>query len=292
MHFSLSCLVAIGLLAVSNAAASDFENSLLPLPGLSEVFEQEPSVGLLAEPLGAERIHSEDDLPRIPEPMVFDLVRGLGAKKGEMEINTLGLVPLNRRARGSEIPDSIGVINRDRNRMEWAPEIEAAIADGVAIEFELPFEETRLDAYKGAAQFTFGTAFDDHFIHGAQGILIYDKTEARWEPALLYLFGFIFDEHWSGLGMFGFRTEIHGHDREERTQTLFNLTIFRHLDRHNTVGFETNTARAMNGNTYFLVMPQWHWEITDHWMLQTGIGTSFTKERSLPEVAFRLIYSF
>lgn len=30
--------------------------------------------------------------PEIPEPMVFDLVRGLGALKGEIEVNALGQI--------------------------------------------------------------------------------------------------------------------------------------------------------------------------------------------------------
>ena len=46
-----------------------------------------------------------------PEPMVFDMVRGLGAEQGEVEVNTLVLVPT----------DPAAAI--------WAPEIEAAVAD-------------------------------------------------------------------------------------------------------------------------------------------------------------------
>ena len=33
---------------------------------------------------------AEDDPVLIPEPMVFGLVRGLGADKGELEVNVLG----------------------------------------------------------------------------------------------------------------------------------------------------------------------------------------------------------
>lgn len=41
------------------------------------------------EPYGAEDAGAEDDPVHIPEPMVFDLVRGLGAEKGEFEANVL-----------------------------------------------------------------------------------------------------------------------------------------------------------------------------------------------------------
>ena len=66
--------------------------------------------------------------PHIPEPMVFDMVRPLGAQRGELEINTLA----QRNLSGSG------------SRTEWAPEIEYAFMDGLAIEFELPFENSEL----------------------------------------------------------------------------------------------------------------------------------------------------
>ncbi len=34
----------------------------------------------------------------VPEPLMFDLVRGLGARQGELEINALGEIPLNNGA--------------------------------------------------------------------------------------------------------------------------------------------------------------------------------------------------
>jgi hypothetical protein len=67
--------------------------------------------------------------PIIPEPMVFDMVRPLGARRGELEVNVLGLVPLKRDGGAPAI--------------EWAPEVEWAIRDGFAVEFELPFRRVR-----------------------------------------------------------------------------------------------------------------------------------------------------
>jgi hypothetical protein len=45
---------------------------------------------------GAEDKDAEDNVPSIPEPMVFDLVRGLGTRQGEFEINCLAEFPLDR----------------------------------------------------------------------------------------------------------------------------------------------------------------------------------------------------
>jgi hypothetical protein len=73
----------------------------------------------------------------IPEPLMFDLVRGLGAKQGELEINTLAEFPLN------------DAYNRG---VEWAPEIEYALFNNFAIELEFPMNNLELEAYKMAVQ--------------------------------------------------------------------------------------------------------------------------------------------
>lgn len=228
------------------------------------------------EQFGAEELYDGDDVPRIPEPMVFDLVRPLGAVRGEAEINTLAVIPLNR----------------NMGKPEWAPEVEFAVADGLAFEFELPFEEWSLTSYKTAAQITFGKGFFDKFIHGAQGILLYDKDSGNWSPTLLYLAGVQIDETWSALAMAGLRTELGGEDPALRTQRLLNLSLFRHISDYTTLGVETNTAVDLNGGSEFRLMPQVHRELRDQIMLQAGSGCLFTREATIPEAAFRLIYSF
>jgi hypothetical protein len=228
------------------------------------------------EQFGAEELYDGDDIPRIPEPMVFDLVRPLGARRGEAEINTLGIIPLNRR----------------NAKAEWAPEVEFAIADGVALEFELPFEEWTLEAYKLAGQVTFGKAFNDSFIHGTQGIFLYDKNTGNWSPTLLYLAGVQFDETWSALAMAGIQTEFGGANRGERTLRLFNLSLFKHVGDYTSLGLETNTAVDLNGTSQFRLMPQVHQELRDHVMLQFGAGSFFTRQATIPEAAFRIIYNF
>jgi len=58
----------------------------------------------------------------IAEPLMFDLVRGLGDAKGESEANTLAEFPI--------ISES---------DIEWAPEYEYVLFKNFAIEFEFPF---------------------------------------------------------------------------------------------------------------------------------------------------------
>lgn len=237
--------------------------------GVRQLFAQED------EPFGAEGAADEGHEIHIPEPMVFDLVRGLGAHRGEFETNVLALIPLDRAG--------------DRP-VEWAPEVEYAVFDGFALEFELGFEDTHLEAYKLAAQYTFGTAFDHHFIHGTQGIIERFDGLDLWEFSLLYVPGIRFDRTWSLLAMIGVRTES-GSDSENHTELLFNLAVFADLSHNLSVGVESNVASEADGHTETLLWPQLHWEINDYFMLQLGAGAEFRAGETDTTFAFRFIYS-
>jgi hypothetical protein len=238
----------------------------------------------------------EEGPPILPEPMVFDLVRPLGARRGELEVNVLGMVPLNRAsAKGtSPVSDPLGLVPRskDRQGIEWAPEIEIALWDGFAIEFELPFEESRLEAYKAAVQWTFGTGLDNQFIHGTQVILEYEVDEPLWTPTFLYLAGLRIDPVWSVLMMYGFRTEFAGGDIFERTETIVNGSVFAEVTDRIVLGVETNYAGAMSGLSTWLVMPQIHVDVTDRITIQGGVGSRFAADFTLPEAGFRVIGEF
>jgi hypothetical protein len=257
--------------------------------GCPEITPQDSTPGTI------ERVSGEDKGPRIAEPMVFDLIRPLGAKRGEREINVLGLVPLVNRSRPVDgIPDSLGLVRRssDHEGIEWAPEIEYAVCDGIAIELELPMENARLEAYKAAGQVTFGTAFDHRFIHGAQAIVQYGRHPNLWTTTLLYLAGFRFDETWSVFGMFGSRAEVHGEVPNKEVGLLANVTLFADVTDQIVAGLETNVGQTLGGRTEVLIMPQLHYEMDRHWMIQVGVGTRFTSAFVLPEAGFRLIREF
>jgi hypothetical protein len=146
------------------------------------------------EPHGAEDYGAQFHTPIIPEPMVFDLVRPLGARRGELEVNVLSLFPFGSRRR--------------ERATRWAPEIEYALFDGFAVELEFPFEDEELEAYKLALQGTFGRSADERFIHGWQTILEPDTRFADWELTGLYLWGREWTRSWSSLGMIGGRTVV------------------------------------------------------------------------------------
>jgi hypothetical protein len=116
------------------------------------------SLSGLLSPLAAQKQLPEENRD-IPEPMNFDLVRELGARQGELEINVLAEFPLS---------------SNSSHFVEWAPEIEYAIWDDFAVEFELPIEDTTLEALKLAFQYTFGKSKSGRFIHGTQFMI--EKT--------------------------------------------------------------------------------------------------------------------
>src|SRR5687768_11820624 len=102
---------------------------------------------IVALGLGLPQVSYGDDRP---EPMIFDLVDPLGAKKGEVEINTL--LDFSPRT----------------GQLEWSPEIEYSFADNYAVEFELPLENTFAKEYKVSLQGTFGKLDKGRMIHGWQ----------------------------------------------------------------------------------------------------------------------------
>lgn len=247
------------------------------------------------EPDTIERVSGEEKGPRIPEPMVFDLVRPLGATRGEAEFNALGLVPLSRKTRRvDDVPDPLGLVRRspDTQGIEWAPEIEFVLTDGIAFELELPMENARVEAYKAAGQVTFGTAFENRFIHGAQTILQYDLDPRIWTTTWLYLAGFRLDDTWSLFGMVGPRFELGRAAGGTNAEMLSNVTLFADVTDRLVAGVETNFGQVVGGHAALLVMPQVHYEVGKYWMIQVGVGARFTHELTLPEVGFRIIHEF
>lgn len=230
------------------------------------------------DPFTVEDIVARDG-PRVPEPMVFDLVRGLGARRGELEFNVLNLVPFRRGGPS----------------YEWAPEVEYAVFDGFAVEYEMPIFDTEIVAHKFAAQYTIGTALDDAFIHGVQGIAFFDTRSGDFIPTLLYLAGLRLDETWSVFGMFGFAVgpqTFPFSDEPPRTGTdlITNVSLFADITDRLVLGMETNSSRQLRGSSEFLIMPQVHYQFAERSRAQFGIGMRDDVEGRHAELGFRVIF--
>lgn len=227
----------------------------------------------------------------LPEPMVFDLVRPLGARQGELEINVLGLGRTRRNVPLRETPGPLGLLpgNGQLAAVEMSPEIEVALWDNFAVEFELPTEDAELAALKPAVQWTFGEVFGGRYIHGLQFIGQYEFNPKLWAPTMLYIGGGRLSPRWSVLGMVGARGEINGEVGSKHAQLLVNLAPFFSLSPALVAGLEANFGQVIDGRSDLLLIPQIHMKFGNSWSLQWGAGARFVKEVVIPQVTFRLI---
>ncbi|QCB44169.1 hypothetical protein E5673_02070 [Sphingomonas sp. PAMC26645] len=190
--------------------------------------------------------------PDVPEPMVFDMVRPLGARRGELEINTL----VQRNGSGPHA------------KAEWAPEVEYAVADGFAVELELPVEGLGIAAYKMGLQGTFGTFAGGRGVHGVQYLGLYDRTDRQWRSTLLYLVGFRLDDRWSTMSMIGAGdVALSGRDR---SRLIVNHSTFYDLSHTTLAGVEVNMR--LGGSRYTMLMPQVHHRLPKGFSIQGGVG--------------------
>lgn len=194
------------------------------------------------------------DYPDVPEPMVFDMVRPLGARAGELEVNALAQTRLSG----------------PHKAVEWAPEIELALVDGFAVELELPLEDTRVTDYKMGLQGTFGTFAGGKGVHGLQYLGLYNRENARWESSALYLVGFRFNERWSMMAMAGAGDISSGNDGHGRL--LLNHSTFYDLSPASRVGVEVNFKSGAGKEA--LIMPQLHQQLGGSLSLQAGVGAA------------------
>jgi len=211
----------------------------------------------------------------IPEPMVFDLVHGLGVEKGAFEANVLALFPLN---------------DTSVRPVDWAPEVEYAIRDGIALEFELPFEDSELEAYKFAVQFTHAESFEHRRIHGSQFIVEKLDNEDIWELTGLYFLGNKFNADWSAMTMLGLRVTT-GSDVSDHEEVLANFTLFHELNHRWVFGIENDLATDLDDDWELLVFPQLHYEIGEFLEIQFGAGAEIDDDDTDFTAGFRFIYA-
>jgi hypothetical protein len=213
---------------------------------------------------------------QIPEPMVFDLVRPLGAEKGEIEINTLFQQPLTGRHR----------------TLQWASEIEGTYAEGHAIEFELPVEGVELESYKVAMQSKLPARKSPYFTHGWQGIFEKGRRGFAWETAHLYLTGIRWHPRWSIMSLHGPRYH-QPRGAAGQWSMLANNTIFYQAPRRPVIGLETNLELSRTRGNYALVMPQMHVHLGARIQFQFGVGVERSPGQSMNAAAsWRLIREF
>lgn len=207
--------------------------------------------------------------PHIPEPLAFDLVRGLGARKDEVEVNNLAMVDLKT-----------GVVH-------WAPEVEWAFADGYAVELELPMLGRELESVKVALQGTLPSPWSA-FTHGWQTFAEVALDDAATDAVLLYIFGQRFAKKWSYLTMWGGNVGL-TQQGYESVAGLVNASLFVDIREWQTWGLETNTEVKDTGNWKVRALPQAHFQLSQRLRLQLGAGIEVHDRELAPIAATRLI---
>ena len=203
--------------------------------------------------------------PRIPEPMLFDLVRPLGAARGEFEVNSL-----------FRLTPAVG------GGVRWAPEVEYAFAPGYGVEFELPIDGRAVSSVKAALQGTLPGPRPRTFIHGWQGIWEGERHGGGRQIDLLYLAGSRWHRRWSAFTVTGVRQVAHG----ARSRALLgNASLFYHAGKETSFGIETNLASA--GASRVTVMPQLLTR-RSRYNVQGGAGLVRESGRTRLQVAWRL----
>jgi len=212
--------------------------------------------------------------PHVPEPMVFDLVRPLTARRGELEANVLALSPLSGQERV----------------LEWAPEVEYAVADGSAVEIELPFEGGRLAELKVGLQQSFGTLDGGRSVHGVQYLGVYERQTDRTSHALLYLHGRRWNTRLSTLSMIGIG-DVRVGQSERTAGLLVNHSTFYDLNEASVAGLEVNYNSAPDGGV--LLMPQYHRRLSGRLSAQAGAGVDQKRgSAARPVVGLRVVREF
>jgi len=214
--------------------------------------------------------------PNVPEPLHIDLVRPLGAKKGELEVNSLGVIRLGNNNFSSS----------------WGPEIEYVIKDGLAIEFELPFENENLEELKLAFQGTLSRSDDKKFIHGWQSIHKMKINEIYSQHDLMYIHAYRINKKWSTISLSGFRQDLF--NNKYSTGLINNTSFFRHINSKTKLGLETNWRLDKLGQrdreNVIAAIPQLHLELGEKYALQLGAGFSRYDRSFKPLLAMRLIW--
>jgi len=220
------------------------------------------------------------EAPIFPEPMVFDLVRPLGAKKGELEANSLFKAPVQRR----------------NFNLSWAPEVEWAFADGYAFELELPMHNYEIEAYKMAIQGTINHNQAGTFIHGWQWISEYIILDRVMESTLLYLAGYELGDGYSVFGMFGGRnnalTRTNMIRPESQWNMLTNISFNKKISKETVLSIENNYAYHIGLGHDLRVVPQIHTRLTHDVMIQFGVGYEWFLGSGLPISSFRIVKEF
>ncbi len=205
---------------------------------------------------------------QVPEPMFYDLVRGLHSKKGEFEANTLFYQQASNELRS----------------LHAAPEIEWVPADNWGVELELPSSHGKVEALKLALQHGFDRS-QRSFVDGLQLILERNLEHHHTEGKLTYLMGKRFPRRWSAFAIVGLAIE----GPAQQVKEVTNLSVFYDVLRRVDFGAELNLVTRGGSSEFLQFLPQAHLALDEKMKVQLGTGVQYLAQRWYSTGALRLI---
>lgn len=228
------------------------------------------------------------------EPLYIDLIRDLGARKGEREWNAgLGLTDRN------QFDEYLALVE-----YEWAP------IDRLGLEVELPFTlyyptvsnesapSNRLNSLKLAGQYSFyvselkSISLALGYIHEFE-LMEFDRwSEGEWYKGMVYnpflVAGKRFGSQWHSLIYTG--PVFHGENGQLKTAFDVNLSAHYMVSgTRNFIGVELN--QTTEGSDYDLtIRPQMRLSINEHLMVGIVVGIPVNRESERMSSFLRLIY--
>jgi hypothetical protein len=202
---------------------------------------------------------STTDVPPIPEPLYIDLIRNLGSRRGEIEANVLAATRF-----------------RKQPAIVWGPEIEYVVVPNLAVEFEVPFVDNKVEALKGGLQTRLLSLGQRRVEIGvlAVGYHLLAEKETVLEPTAL--FALRFTRKLQALVIVG-PTAAVSVDGAVRVGTMFHPSLFFQASRRLTLGVETGyRARSEEARTAY-VLPQFHANVMPWMKLQLGAGVAIER---------------
>lgn len=233
--------LALGLLVPTSAFAADGPSKDDPDDdGLTNAEEKE--LGL------------DPSVANIPEPLYYDMIGGLDARPGEIELNVLA------EYRGGNFRGGY--------------EIEYTFARGVGLEVDLNASTAGIEGWQGNLEFTLPTSRSSPFQHGVligNEYLLGNPQTPTGRTSGVYVAAVRLSQRWTALTMLGGRATA---VRRGRTHVggIWNPSVFFDATSRVTVGLEMSSVLDEDGTTDLVLLPQAHWQPARSWRFQVGSG--------------------
>lgn len=211
-----------------------------------------------------------NDVPPIPEPLFLDLIRNLGSRRGELEVNSLA-----------------STTYRGRPAVSWGPEVEYAPISGLGLELEFPMTDRQVEAIKPGAQVTLGSLAARRLDFGLLGTHEQRLQEPSSFSNLAVVTGVRFSHRVTAITIVGPSVLVEKNQRPTFGGVL-SPTVFLQVNRTATIGLELGFRIDGDGTSEQSALPQLHLNVDQHVNLQLGMGAAHDHDALRPFTAVRV----